>query len=399
MFLNFLDPSVEREYVESAKKKVMYPATMAVYLMAASTYIFRMPLHPNLFTSSPLTILEWALFVPALLVYFVVMFAHLALVFGVKTGTRLYDVSYYIICKSGLENVFCLSVTVPAAVGMIARTVYGACGERPDFWDTMICNIDAMANAPPQDMVMLTFFSPMITFVLMKGVSKHTIIVMWVISTGATLACIIYLKAWIHIWSVLVPAFFSPVVVYEFERSKIAFFLQSRQMLEGEKQMRLEAEKKRQLEEEKRIAAEREKAEAERVAAERAALEAEQQRQREMALESLPVHRAVLARGALAAEVESLDEDDLLSIEAILATIDAHIDTARLPDYDGKTAYDHALQRGDRNGTDPSLRVLSRLLLSALPVDVETLEPRPASEHCFMWHQTVSVEVSPSCTI
>ena len=249
---------------------------------------------------------------------------------------------------------------------------------------------------------MLMYLAPVNGFLFMKGASKYTIFFMWAIATGAALGCIIYLNAWIHIWCVVVPAVFTPVVAYEFERSKIAFFLQSRQMLEGEKQMRLEAEKKRQLEEEKRIAAEREKAEAERVAAERAALEAEQQRQRELALESLPVHRAVLARGELAvvagAEAEPLDEDDL-SIEAILATIDAHIETARLPDYDGKTAYDHALECSDRDGADPSLCVLSRLLLSALPVDVESGEARPASEHCFVWHQMVSAKLilSPVC--
>jgi hypothetical protein len=79
-----------------------------------------------------------------------------------------------------MENLFCVMVTIPSALGMIARAVYGECASDVQFWDTTFCNIDAPAKAVPPDMIMLTFLSPVASFVFLKGVKRETIIILWV---------------------------------------------------------------------------------------------------------------------------------------------------------------------------------------------------------------------------
>ena len=187
-----------------------------------------------------MTIVEFCVFAPAYIVFVVVMFAHLVLLFGFKPGSTLYSMAYHIICKTSLENLFCVLVTIPSALGIIARVLYGACRPDAGFWDTMICNAEAEANALPQDLVMLTFLAPVVTFVFLKGVRKETIIILWVIASGSTLGCVAYLGAWRHIWGWIIPTVCTPVIAYEFERSKIAFFLQSRKSIEAERRKRVQ---------------------------------------------------------------------------------------------------------------------------------------------------------------
>ncbi len=354
-----------------------------------------------------MTIVEFAVFAPAYIVFVVVMFAHLALLFGFKPGTEIYKIAYHIICKTSLENLFCVLVSIPSALGLIARVLYGACAPDAGFWDTMICNSEAEANALPQDMVMLTFLSPVATFVFLKGVRKETIIILWVIASGSTLGCIIYLKSWNQIWAWIIPTVFTPVIAYEFERSKIAFFLQSRKNLQEEKQKRLKAETERQ--------------EQDRLRMELEALEADRESRRRSILSTLPVHSAIIshssflkrvsqagstgARGIIATEgsVEVGDEEaeagmhvgsfrgvDGGGIEAdcdaaaVLDAIERHPNTIALRDYDGRSAFDLA------STLDPvDDGIVTRVLLHHLPIDPATGGPAPSTAHQFAWHRAV----------
>jgi hypothetical protein len=350
-----------------------------------------------------MTIVEFGVFAPAYIVFVVVMFAHLALLFGYKPGSKIYKIAYYIICKTSLENLFCVLVSIPSALGLIARVLYGACAPDAGFWDTMICNSEAAANALPQDMVMLTFLSPVATFVFLKGVRKETIIILWVIASGSTLGCIIYLNSWKQIWSWIIPTVFTPVIAYEFERSKIAFFLQSRKTLEEEKKKRLKAEQERQ--------------EQERLRMELEAFEADREARRRSVLSTLPVHSAivshasVLKRFAQAGSVGSTstiatemrgdaeaasrhggsfregggggaEADD--DVAAVLSAIERHAETIALKDYDGRSALDLAttLDAVDH-------RIVTRMLLHHLPVDPASGEPVPPGAHEFAWHRAV----------
>jgi hypothetical protein len=365
-----------------------------------------------------MTIVEFSVFAPAYIVFVVVMFAHLALLFGYKPGSKIYNMAYYIICKTSLENLFCVLVTIPSALGIIARVLYGACPPDSGFWDTMICNSEAEANALPQDMVMLTFLSPVVTFLFLKGVRKETIIILWVIASGSTLGCIIYLQSWKQIWAWIIPTVFTPLIAYEFERSKIAFFLQSRKTLQEEKQKRLKAEQERQ--------------EQERLRLEQEAFEAQQEARRQAVLSTLPVHSAIVSHAAqrrlrhrsslagssmslLEAEADgqaeppggtepaSQDgpgpsgsslalphdrlEDDAEAgedVAAALAAVERHADTLALRDYDGRSAFDLAttLEGVDR-------RVIARVLFHHLPVDPATGAAVPPGAHDFAWHRAV----------
>ena len=339
------------------------------------------------------------MFVIALIVYCTVCFAHLALLLGFKKGSSMYSVAYYIICKTSLENYLCFLVSLPPALGMIARVLYGPCASDAGFWDTMICNPEAVANALPQDMVMLTYLSPVVTFVFLKGVRKETIIVLWVVASGSTLGCIVYLRAWSQIWAWIIPTVNAPVIAYEFERSKVAFFLQSRKTLQEEKEKRLRGEQER-------LEQERERREAE-------AVEEERRECRRRVLAKLPVHTAILMhsqttvqRRRLAggageergdastlpcasaymglteyADTDGREEEEIVA--SVLGAIEAHRDTLAEPDFDGKSACELAQTlRVDE-------RIQSRLLFLSLPVDVVTGEAVPADRHCYGWHRAV----------
>ena len=365
-----------------------------------------------------MTIVEFSVFAPAYIVFLIVSFAHLALLLGYKKGSVIYSLAYYIICKTSMENLFCVLVSIPSALGMIARVLYGPCSPDPGFWDTMICNPEAAANALPQDMVMLTFLSPVTTFVFLKGVRKETIIVLWIIASSSTLGCIAYLRAWTHIWAWIIPTVFTPLIAYEFERSKIAFFLQSRKTLQEEKEKRLRAEEERREHERARLEAE--------------ALEDEQRAARRRVLATLPVHSSIVEHSARrclrhrplhvsgaagvsasfasaaaslgSADLEAAgstqegpgagappsgggdrsDDDDAANVEGVLREIEAHAHTIALRDFDGRSAFELARTLDGVDG-----RVFARLLFLSLPVDTATGAAVPASAHDYAWHRAV----------
>ena len=340
-----------------------------------------------------MTILEFCFMLPGYAVFCAIVFAHLSILLGYKPGTRIYAFAHYIICKTSLENFLCFFVTIPSALGMIARVLYGACSPDAGFWDTMICNSEAKANALPQDMVMLTFLSPVVAFVFLKGVRKETILIMWVIASGSTLGCIAYLGAWQQIWAWIMPTFSTPLILYEFERSKIAFFLQSRKTLEEEKRKRRQAEEERK--------------EQERLRLELEARENEQRARRSSVLSTLPVHSAIVAHAntrvrrrlsamsATSTLSEGLDpslqrlsvtggpgEDS--DVNAVLEAVEAHRDTLSHRDYDGRSACLLALEL---DGVD--IRVAASVLIHQLPVDPATGAAVATEVHDFAWHRAV----------
>jgi len=87
------------------------------------------------------------------------------------------------------------------------------------------------------------------------------------------------------------------------------------------------------------------------------------------ALESLPVHRCIVN--------EKDNESKLLQM------IETYPDTVNEVDFDGKTAFDLALNASC--GSD----VIFALLKISLPVDVTTHQPREATEHGYSWFKVI----------
>ena len=339
------------------------------------------------------------------------MISHFLMLVGCEAGSRKHKIAYYIICKSNLENVLCWMVAVPLIFGMIARVMYGRCPPRANFWDSMICNSEAEANALPQDVVMLLFLQPVAVFVLFKGVYKETIFLTLLMASATTLGCIAYLGAWNQIWAWIIPTIKSFMISFELERSKIETFLQSRKALSEER-------RKRKVVEEERQEQERLRAELEANEAHQAHLRAE----RRKALLALPVHNALVAfsdartvRAALGgrsaspkplqrprydpANIEAINCEWALSVERtppetddggvsavseVLAAIENHCNTLARADFDGRTAFELALFLDCLD-----LRVIGRILAHCLPVEAATGAPVPATKHGFAWHRAV----------
>lgn len=358
--------------------------------------------------------LEMGMFIIVFVLFFVILLSHLAMLLGCKPGSGLYKVSYYIICKSNLENVFCCLVAVPLILGLIARVLHGECPPHADFWASMLCNTAAESNTLPQDIVMLLFLQPVAVLVLFKGVQKEVIAFTLLLASATTLGCIAYLGAWNQIWAWAIPTIKSAMISYELERSKVESFLQSRRALSEERAKRHQAEEERR--------------EQERLRANLEAEEALLRAKRRAALLVLPVHsalvahaeaRAALIRRAIVPPASQLgaSESQLLSCPApadaapadasqrpfggakpdgppgeaeadvavVLAAVEGHGDTLGHRDFDGRTALELALAL---EGVVPSL--LLPILARSLPFDPSAAAaPVPAAAHGFAWHAAV----------
>ena len=332
------------------------------------------------------------------------------LLIGYKPGSALYKLAHYVIAKSDLENLLCLSVPIPFCLVMIGRVVRGACPPGADTWIEIFCNAEAASNALPQDLVLLAYLIPVGVSVTFKGVRKESIFTALLMTSSVVFGCIAYLRAWNQIWSMIIPTVKTFMVAYELERGKIEFFIQSRKALLEERGKRRQAEAERR--------------EQERARAELEAREALLRTKRLNALMTLPVHTALIKHAELRVALGScsssssasdastaelhrseskLDggqaisrrgarcnsDENEASVAEVLGAIDNHLDTLVQKDFDGRTAFELALSLEE---SDP--RLATQILLRCLPVDAATGRPVPAAAHGFAWHRAVQVRTS-----
>jgi hypothetical protein len=89
-------------------------------------------------------------------------------------------------------------------------------------------------------------------------------------------------------------------------------------------------------------------------------------------LRKLPLHRAII---------------DRVEVDTLLSLIAEYIDTAKLLDYDGNTAFTLILDYHDAD-----VRAVTQLLMNSLPVDPMTQLPVDESKHLYAWTRAVQYE-------
>ena len=83
----------------------------------------------------------------------------------------------------------------------------------------------------PFNQMTSAYWTPLVFFIIYKGIRKQTIVNCWAIATGCTFGILLYKQWWHDIWTILVPCLFAPLIAYEIERHKMVYFLQSRMLL------------------------------------------------------------------------------------------------------------------------------------------------------------------------
>eukprot|EP01041_Mallomonas_annulata_P010982 gene10982-22946_t len=334
-FLEFKSKIDGEQYVAQKTRNMTYapliPFTVIKDLLIFSRINFYLsPFADNTSQGAFAAAFSFAIF--GLFLQMSLILSYFLLYSGAKKGSIAYKFADFVIVKSLFGFIKCFSVlmtTLAAALTIIGRVNYGHCDTNTGVWDMTRCN-SAGPNELPQDLLFIIFFNPVAVIVAVKGISKPGLSLIIGVCIATTIA------------------------------GKIAY--------EAEKVKRLEAEKEAHRQEQLRIEIEKESAEYERIVHERRKL----MEMRSSRLLTLPVHKAVLA--------EHLDAEEILSL--LLDRSTRH--TALCKDFEGKTAFDHAIEKV---GMDS--RVLVSLLEMCLPIDIITKETVNGSEHNYAWTNTV----------
>jgi hypothetical protein len=259
-----------------------------------------------------------------------------------------------------VENLGALTLIGSSCHFFVARILSGKCGLNPTYMQYYGCNPSTSSGEPPTTAILLLYICPLAMQVCVKGISKNIFFLSWVTSTAAVAYGVLTLRGYVNSWDIL-HSLFVLITLYETERFKIASFLQSKYALIYETQKREIAEKEYDIREHEMLKIDATNTEFEAIA-----------QKREIILRNLPLHRGIIDR---------VEVDSLLSLIAI------YMDTAKLLDYDGNTAFTLILDYHDAD-----VRVVTQLLINSLPVDPMTQLPIDKSMHLYAWTRAVQYE-------
>ena len=129
--------------------------------------------------------------------------------------------------KHYFDEVLPLLVSTTTGLFLYARVRVGQCDNLKDIWHTQSCNPVADCLSIPHDQVLLTYMTPLIFQLVMKGVRFRMIILSWAVSTMFITISIVFARAWPQVWTIFYSFLFLFVLI-ESERLMRISFLQNK---------------------------------------------------------------------------------------------------------------------------------------------------------------------------
>ena len=367
VFLDFVDKDDELHYSQYMKAQLHAPAFWVFCLLIVGIAFTRLNLAYSIY-QGPYFIVSFTVFLFGVCVYFLYIFKYYSQLFTIHLrsrfpGRRLQIIAGVIIRKflvGDIESVLCILLSLSALIYIVARVLDGDCSIDTSIFRSSGCNPSDTSKEPPTDAILASYLNPLCMQICIKGTPKNALFLCWCIATAGVAWGVLYLEGYMNLWDILY-SLFVLLILYETERLKMSSFLQNKYALLEEMKKRKTAEKEYVAREKELQKIETAKSDFEALAANRAAV-----------LSRLPLHKGIL---------------DRLEVDSLLSLIAEHIDTAKLKDYDGRTAFTLILDYPDAD-----VRAVTQLLMNSLPVDPMTELPVDAAHHEYAWTRAVQYE-------
>ena len=367
VFLDFIDKNDELHYSQYMKAQLHAPAFWVFCLLIVGIAFTRLNLAYSIY-QGPSFIVSFTLFLFGCCVYFLYIFKYYSQLFTIHLrsrfpGRRLQNIAGGIIKRfflGDVESVMCILLSLSTLIYIVARVLEGDCIDGVSIFQSSGCNPSNSSKELPTDAILASYINPLCMQICIKGIPKNALFLCWCIATAGVAWGILYLEGYVNLWDILY-SLFVLLILYETERLKMSSFLQNKYAL-------LEEMKKRKTAEKEYVAREKELQKIETTKSDFVALAAN----RAAVLSRLPLHKGIL---------------DRLEVDSLLSLIAEHIDTAKLKDYDGRTAFTLILDYPDAD-----VRAVTQLLMNSLPVDPMTELPVDAAQHEYAWTRAVQYE-------
>ena len=367
VFLDFIDKSDEMHYSQYMKAQLHAPAFWGFCLLIAGISFTRLNLAYSVY-QGPYFVASFTIFLFGVCIYFLYICKNFSQLFTLHLQsqfpcTRLQVIAGGIIRKvlfDDIESTICILLSICTLTFLVARVLSGDCADDTSIFQTSGCNPSDGSDEPPTDAILSSYINPLFMQICIKGIPKNALFLSWCIATAGVAWGVIYLRGFVNLWDILY-SLFVLLILYETERLKMSSFLQSKYALLEEMKKRKNAEKEYIAREKELQKIETAKSDFEALAANRAAF-----------LNKLPLHKGIL---------------DRVEVDTLLTLIAEHIDTAKMKDYDGRTAFTLILDYPDAD-----VRAVTQLLMNSLPVDPMTELPVDAAQHEYAWTRAVQYE-------
>jgi hypothetical protein len=365
-FLDFKNENDERDYRRWLKGEMSAPAFWTFVILICGIDVSRIILTYYV-NSSPIFTASLIVQSCGWIVFFLYFFTHYDKLVTIHirqyySADTLKSVTKLLLryIRIDAENLCAIALISSSCLFLIGRVLSGKCGKNLTYMQSYGCNPSTDSGEPPTQTILLLYICPLAMQVCVKGISKNFFFVFWILSSAAVAYGVLTLRGYVNSWDLLY-SLFVLITMYETERLKISTFLQRKYALNYETKKREIAEDLYDIREHEVNKIDTIKTEFEAIA-----------QHREFILKKLPLHKGIIDR---------VEQDTLLSLIA------EYIDTAKLLDYDGNTAFTLIL-----NYHDADVRAVTQLLMNSLPVDPMTQLPVDESTHLYAWTRAVQYE-------
>ena len=116
-----------------------------------------------------------------------------------------------------IEEALPLFTSVSIGLYLIARVQAGQCAPSTTIWLSQSCNPVGDCGSIPHDTVILSYATPLIFQLALKGIRFHMIIISWCASTAFVLAAMLITQGYMQLWTVLYSLLFL-YIICEIER-------------------------------------------------------------------------------------------------------------------------------------------------------------------------------------
>ena len=367
VFLNFFDKNDELHYRQFMKGQLHAPVFWAFCVLLIGIVFTRLNLAYDVY-DGPTFVLSFTIFLTGITGTILYLCKNFSQLFSIRLrshfpGTDIQVIAASIVNKlmfGDIESFCSINLAAGTLIYIVARVLNGECSGTVSIFRASGCNPQNTSRGPPTDAVLASYITPLCMQICIKGIPKNTLFLVWCVATAGVAWGVLYLRGYLNIWDILF-SLFVLLILYETERLKMSSFLQNKYAL-------LEEMKKRKAAEKEYIAREKELQKTEMAKSAFDELAAN----REAVLSRLPLHRGIL---------------DRVEVDTLLSLIAEHIDTAKLRDYDGRTAFTLILDYPDAD-----VRAVTQLLMNSLPVDPMTELPVDAAVHEYAWVRAVQYE-------
>jgi signal transduction histidine kinase/CheY-like chemotaxis protein len=233
------DAELSRHYKAIQKRHLDVVSVLPLAFLYYCNAICRFNLR-GLAQATPLYVTAFVLLLIFTIIFSLFLCSH---VFVYNTKSKHRKSYFYRLCERCLINWFggriedTLGILCVLVVGtnLVARMHQGQCDESISIWDSQSCNPLADAGSVPTDQILVLYAIPIGCQIVMRGLSAEALLVSWLGSIGFVLYCVIYVKGWLHVWTIVYSVAFL-TLSFEVERLLRQSYIQSRAMLNSETQ-------------------------------------------------------------------------------------------------------------------------------------------------------------------